>query len=246
MNVSYRAFIISETWLPLQLAQGDRRPFLTIDLESIFCVLLCGMQCPSSCSHPQDACGWICSHGFYAPLAVLRNRLHEFLHSSYMKATWMFFFVSCRYLSDLQLRGTLPLVLRDLHALEVLQLNNNNFTGSIPVLTTATSELKYLWLHDNQLTGTLPSDYYNISKLVELRMMRNPLLCGEFDQSAFRSRVELDISGTRLGQNCPGSALLNVQQAILQISLFLVHGVSCTQLRVRGFESPRPIPIDGI
>ncbi|KAG0565321.1 hypothetical protein KC19_8G181600 [Ceratodon purpureus] len=77
-------------------------------------------------------------------------------------------------LSNYNLTGTIPEVLRGLTNLTSLHLDNNKLTGSIPDWLVSLPSLRELDLHNNDLSGTLPE--YNKNNL-DLRIDGNPNLC---------------------------------------------------------------------
>ena len=71
--------------------------------------------------------------------------------------------------------GPLPANLRKLNRLQVLQLNNNQFTGPIPTELGGLTELQVLDLAGNVLTGSIPPELGQLAKLTRLDLRDNQL-----------------------------------------------------------------------
>eukprot|EP00752_Nemacystus_decipiens_P006258 g5643.t1 len=75
------------------------------------------------------------------------------------------------------LRGTIPVALGRLTALQELHLYDNKLSGSIPKELGALRELRGLLLHSNQLTGRIPPELGKLAALETLSLWNNRL-CG--------------------------------------------------------------------
>jgi hypothetical protein len=83
--------------------------------------------------------------------------------------------VSHIHLSYNRLRGLLPLELRDLSRLQVIELGSNQLRGPIPAELGDLSELVSLSLWGNQLSGHIPAELGKLGKLRTLSLARNQI-----------------------------------------------------------------------
>ena len=83
--------------------------------------------------------------------------------------------LSCLYLYNNQLSGSIPPELANLGLLERLELGDNQLTGSIPPELGNLSSLTDIYLCDNQLTGSIPPELGNLNNLKSLRLYNNQL-----------------------------------------------------------------------
>ena len=103
-------------------------------------------------------------------------------------------------LQNNQLSGSIPVAIRDMSSLEILELDDNLltgsipadlgnltnlidlniednlFTGSIPLEIGSLINLEYLDLQNLQLTGAVPPEFINLVNLVELDLRSNQLV----------------------------------------------------------------------
>jgi len=63
--------------------------------------------------------------------------------------------------------------MNNLKKLEVLFLDNNQFTGSIPTGLTNLDSLKWIFLEKNQFSGNLPEGFNNLTNLTYLSLYQN-------------------------------------------------------------------------
>jgi len=71
------------------------------------------------------------------------------------------------------LKGTIPVSLKNLPYLSVLNLSNNQLTGSIPSWIGNLNNLSSIDLSNNQLSGTVPSSLSNLTGLAMLELSNN-------------------------------------------------------------------------
>ncbi|KAJ1414586.1 Serine/threonine-protein kinase, active site [Sesbania bispinosa] len=81
-------------------------------------------------------------------------------------------------ISDNLFIGTLPEFTPEFSELRILDLSRNNFTGDIPTSFGWFSQLRVLVLSGNLLTGTIPPFFGNLSELIRLEIVNNPLKPG--------------------------------------------------------------------
>ena len=75
------------------------------------------------------------------------------------------------------LKGTLPLVIGDLAALQYLGLADNQLTGPIPSQLGAATELAGVFLKNNRLTGAIPDSFLELARLRVIDFRGNEGLC---------------------------------------------------------------------
>ena len=75
------------------------------------------------------------------------------------------------------LKGTLPLVIGDLAALQYLGLADNQLTGPIPSQLGAATELAGVFLKNNRLTGAIPDSFLHLEHLRVIDFRGNEGLC---------------------------------------------------------------------
>jgi len=81
-------------------------------------------------------------------------------------------------LTGMNVKGTIPMELRALSDLELLDLSENEITGTIPALyhkNIGFQQLTSLHLEENQLHGQLPSDFQYANKLEDIYLGNNKL-----------------------------------------------------------------------
>ena len=97
-------------------------------------------------------------------VTISRNRVREIDLS-----------VTIRAFRNRRLRGTVPAVLGDLAALEILNLSGNLLRGEIPARLHQLGKLKTLNLSRNLLSGSVPASLGRLASLVTLDLSRNRL-----------------------------------------------------------------------
>ena len=75
------------------------------------------------------------------------------------------------------LKGTLPLVIGDLAALQYLGLADNQLTGPIPSQLGAATQLAGVFLKNNRLTGAIPDSFLQLERLRVIDFRGNEGLC---------------------------------------------------------------------
>ena len=85
--------------------------------------------------------------------------------------------VSLAYVSLGQnnLSGTLPVQIKDLSVLMILDLGLNDLTGAIPAQWSSLIKIKYFYLYGNQLSGTIPAFISSYTKMEALALDFNQL-----------------------------------------------------------------------
>ena len=105
-----------------------------------------------------------------------------------------------------KLSGNIPTVLGQLEHLEVLRLDDNEFTGTIPLELGKLSSLRTLGLSQNMLSGPLPSSFGNLSAVSTLDLSEN-MLSGSIPDSLQKLQALefLGLSGNLLEGPVPAS-----------------------------------------
>ncbi|MCY3764411.1 MAG: M66 family metalloprotease [Gemmatimonadetes bacterium] len=102
------------------------------------------------------------------------------------------------------LSGSLPVELRQLSKLRILDLHRNRISGSIPPELGDLGRLKELDFWGNQLSGNIPSQLGQLSELTVLQLSRNRLSGSVPPELGDLSRLQrLDIRGNQLSGEIP-------------------------------------------
>jgi Leucine-rich repeat (LRR) protein len=114
--------------------------------------------------------------------------------------------VNALVLSSNQLKGSLPVELGNLTALQELFMSSNQLTGNLPASLGNLTDLKFIFLSDNQLSGSVPATWGNLTHLYALYMDYNQLsgsLPTSFSQ--LRALEYVNLSHNQLSGSVPAS-----------------------------------------
>jgi hypothetical protein len=114
-------------------------------------------------------------------------------------------FVTQLRLANNALQGTIPVDLKLLTALEIVDLANNNLTGSLPESIGAWSMLTEAYVNNNQLHGTLPSTMANWTNLGKFWAAGNRLQGSipDWMQGSWTELNKVDVSSNQLVGTLP-------------------------------------------
>ena len=125
-------------------------------------------------------------------------------------------------LNNMGYTGPLPTALFSLIKLNTLDLHSNSLTGSIPTAIANLRQLNQLSLDGNHFTGSLPTAVWNLPQLSTLSMQRNSL-SGTISSTIMNTNLgSILLSGNSLSGTIPPSisALTNLYNVYLDHNHF--------------------------